>query len=69
MLIDSDDYTQAGNLFRLMTKDERERLFANTARSMCRRKLSCGGFASAKRRTVNMEADSQSNWAWTRTRR
>jgi catalase len=29
-----DDYTQAGNLFRLMTKDERERLFANTARSM-----------------------------------
>jgi catalase len=30
----NDDYTQAGNLFRLMTKDESERLFANTARAM-----------------------------------
>jgi catalase len=30
----SDDYTQAGNLFRLMSKAEKERLFANTARAM-----------------------------------
>jgi catalase len=29
-----DDYTQAGNLFRLMTKDEQKRLFANTDRAM-----------------------------------
>ena len=29
-----DDYAQAGALFRLMTKDERERLYANTARAM-----------------------------------
>ena len=29
-----DDYTQAGNLFRLMTKDEKQRLFANTDRAM-----------------------------------
>ena len=30
----SDDYTQAGNLFRQMSKVEKERLFANTARAM-----------------------------------
>jgi catalase len=30
----NDDYTQAGNLFRLMTKNEKQRLFANTARAM-----------------------------------
>jgi catalase len=30
----SDDYTQVGNLFRLMSKDEKQRLFANTARAM-----------------------------------
>src|SRR5246127_985328 len=29
-----DDYTQPGNLFRLMTKDENQRLFANTDRAM-----------------------------------
>src|SRR6201997_1219209 len=29
-----DDYTQPGNLFRLMTKDEQQRLFANTDRAM-----------------------------------
>src|SRR6266404_2258560 len=29
-----DDYAQAGALFRLMTQDERERLYANTARAM-----------------------------------
>jgi catalase len=31
---DADYYTQPGNLFRLMTPEERERLCANTARSM-----------------------------------
>jgi catalase len=30
----SDDYTQVGNLFRLMSKEERQRLYANTARAM-----------------------------------
>jgi catalase len=30
----NDDYTQAGNLFRLMTKAQKEALFANTARAM-----------------------------------
>jgi catalase len=30
----NDDYSQAGNLFRMMTKAEKERLFANTARAM-----------------------------------
>jgi catalase len=30
----SDDYTQAGNLFRQMSNAEKERLFANTARAM-----------------------------------
>ena len=30
----NDDYTQVGNLFRLMTKDEKQRLFANTDRAM-----------------------------------
>jgi catalase len=30
----NDDYTQVGNLFRMMTKTEKERLFANTARAM-----------------------------------
>jgi catalase len=30
----NDDYTQTGNLFRLMSKEERQRLYANTARSM-----------------------------------
>src|ERR1700726_160201 len=29
-----DDYTQAGNLFRLMSKDEQKRLLANTERAM-----------------------------------
>jgi catalase len=31
---ENDDYTQASNLFRLMTKEQKERLFANTARAM-----------------------------------
>ncbi len=31
---DDDYYTQPGNLFRAMTPDEKERLFANTARAM-----------------------------------
>ena len=30
----NDDYTQPGNLFRLMTAEQKERLFANIARSM-----------------------------------
>jgi catalase len=30
----NDDYTQAGNLFRLMNSEQRERLFANIARHM-----------------------------------
>jgi catalase len=30
----NDDYTQAGNLFRLMTAAQRERLFGNIARHM-----------------------------------
>jgi catalase len=30
----NDDYTQAGNLFRLMSKAEKHRLFANTDRAM-----------------------------------
>ena len=30
----NDDYTQPGNLFRLMTKQQKEALFANTARAM-----------------------------------
>jgi catalase len=30
----NDDYTQAGNLFRLMNKEQRERLFGNIARHM-----------------------------------
>jgi catalase len=30
----NDDYTQAGNLFRLMTQAQKELLFANTARAM-----------------------------------
>jgi catalase len=30
----NDDYTQAGNLFRLMTKAQKEALFVNTARAM-----------------------------------
>ncbi len=30
----NDDYTQPGNLFRLMTKEQKEALFANTARAM-----------------------------------
>ncbi len=30
----NDDYTQAGNLFRLMTAEQKEALFANTARAM-----------------------------------
>jgi len=30
----SDDYTQVGNLFRLMSKEEQLRLYANTARAM-----------------------------------
>ncbi len=30
----NDDYTQAGNLFRLMTADQQRRLFANIARAM-----------------------------------
>ena len=30
----NDDYTQAGNLFRLMTPDQQQRLFANIARAM-----------------------------------
>jgi Catalase-related immune-responsive len=43
----NDDYTQAGHLFRLMSKVEQDRLFANTAPAMtaCLRKLSCGGSA------------------------
>ena len=46
------------------TKDQKESLFANTARSMAgvpEEITSGGGLASAKRRTPNMEADSQSN--------
>lgn len=31
---DSDYYTQAGDLFRLMKPDEQQRLFENTARAM-----------------------------------
>jgi catalase len=31
---DADYYTQPGNLFRLMTPDEQQRLFDNTARAM-----------------------------------
>ena len=30
----NDDYTQPGNLFRLMTKAQKEALFGNTARAM-----------------------------------
>ena len=30
----NDDYTQPGNLFRLMTAEQKERLFATIARSM-----------------------------------
>src|ERR1700675_148168 len=30
----NDDYTQAGNLFRLMNQEQRERLFGNIARHM-----------------------------------
>ncbi len=30
----NDDYTQAGNLFRLMTEEQKEALFSNTARTM-----------------------------------
>jgi catalase len=30
----NDDYTQAGDLFRLMTREQKERLFTNTARAM-----------------------------------
>ena len=30
----NDDYTQPGNLFRLMTKEQREALFTNTADAM-----------------------------------
>lgn len=32
---DDDYYTQPGNLFRLMTPEQQERLFGNTARAMC----------------------------------
>src|ERR1700733_15030228 len=35
---------------------------------MCPRKSSCGGFASAQRRTPNTEADWRSNWALSRAR-
>ena len=31
---DDDYYTQPGNLFRIMSRDEQERLFGNTAREM-----------------------------------
>jgi catalase len=30
----ADDFVQPGNLFRLMTKEQKEALFANTARAM-----------------------------------
>jgi catalase len=30
----NDDYSQSGDLFRLMTREQKERLFANTARAM-----------------------------------
>ncbi len=66
----NDDYTQVSNLFRLMSKEEQQRLFANTARSMaaCRTKSSCVGFGSGQRPIPNMAADWRSNWASTDTK-